>query len=65
MKNSSLPLRLISLFHFLSANRQYNQNLQLKFYKATLLPYETKPEKDPSPAVQYCLIPSRSRILTS
>ncbi|MFN8317831.1 MAG: hypothetical protein U0V54_00255 [Saprospiraceae bacterium] len=45
MKNSSLPLRLISLFHFLSANRQYNQNLQLKFYKATLLPYETKPEK--------------------
>ena len=45
MKNSSLPLRLISLFHFLSANRQYNQNPQLKFYKATLLPYETKPEK--------------------
>ena len=36
---------LTPLFHFLSANRQYNQDLQLKFYKATLLPYETKPEK--------------------
>lgn len=39
--SNKLPL----IFDFLTSNRQYNRDLQLKFYKSTLYPYDTLEEK--------------------
>jgi hypothetical protein len=42
---SKMSNKLPLIFDFLTSNRQYNRDLQLKFYKSTLYPYETEPEK--------------------